>query len=92
MNAVAERPHLPPFGRALWDLRVQGQVPIGDVLICAGWNRMAAWPWRVVVPDDEDPATYSFAFVAGISCRISAASRERMDQVAAAVGQFRPRR
>jgi hypothetical protein len=92
VSAVAAPPRLPPFGRAIWDLRKRGRVPVGDVLIVAGWNRMKGWPWRVVVPDDVDPAAFDYSFVAGISCRISASSRDRMDLVAAAVKPYRPRR
>jgi hypothetical protein len=65
--------------------------PVGDILIVAGWERMSGQPWRVVVPDDADPTTFDFSFVAGLPCRLFARTLGRMDEVAAAVARFDPR-
>jgi len=83
---------LPPFGDRLMDLRLRGLVPIGDVEIAIGWHRATGFPWRVVVPNNEDARSFDFAFLASLSCRLWADTRGRMDEVAEAIADFRPRR
>lgn len=83
---------LPAFGRNILDLRMRGLVPIGDIILAAGWKRARGWPWRCVVPLNEDPSVFNFAFVAGLSCLLYARTRIQADRIAAAVVPFRPLR
>lgn len=83
---------LPAFSRSIMDLRVCGLVPEGHIVLAAGWELARGYPWRCVVPLDEDPVDFNFAFLAGLSCLLYARTRERADHVAVAAARFRPLR
>lgn len=55
--AEAHRRRLPPYGRALLELRLTGERPVNSVWVTAGARAWKWWrgPWGLVIPDDADP-------------------------------------
>jgi hypothetical protein len=84
---------LPPYARSLVQKRRRGLAPATrDLAIVTDWNIGKAWPWRIVVPDTEDPTQLDFSVVAGLSCLLMGHDRTRMDVIARAVIPFAPAR
>lgn len=96
---------LPPFGKELMDLRRQGLVPkpllgFGHILVAIDdWTlgkgvANAALVARVVVPEDAEPHTLDFLFVAGLTVlvayRPSRTMPDRLNAIILQLLRFRP--
>lgn len=59
---------LPPFGRALRELRLRGMVPTSQIVVSLDtWNYGRAFA-QVVIPPELDPSILNFDFIAGLDC------------------------
>ena len=89
---MTARQRQPAFGRKVRQWRESGLAPSTDIFLSLGWAYGRAWQWRIVIPDDVDPAELDYSCVAGLSCLMFGNSSPRMDDVARAVIPYGPYR
>ena len=53
---MTARQRQPAFGRKVRQWRESGLAPSTDIFLSLGWAYGRAWQWRIVIPDDVDPA------------------------------------
>ena len=78
----AQAKRAPAYASKLLHLRRRGISPIGSLCIATDWKLGKRIKWRVVVPDDLDPAEIDFQIAAGLDCLLMGNDQARMDAIA----------